>query len=214
MWEQQNRVWKGRWGFPNPFPVPKLFSPPDTRSTGSYRGMTPAPSWMKTTALYGPPPRNNESVRLGERLTNPNVIDLDDEEDGGFEEVLDLYRGAVQGSTLSMELEFAVGDIGLIGSGWEDVDSLEISVKHRSPASSPSGEPKESQIRTLAEYRQVVAAEQALSLSRPASTKEEPPLGIEWSYTCRGHATGRVVNFHSAGVTTSTGTHSSNRERR
>ena len=201
MWEQQNRVWKGRWGFPNPFPVPKLFSPPDTRSPGSYRGITPAPPWMETITLYGPPPRNNASVHLGEHLTNPKVVVLDDDEDGGFEEVLDLYRGAVQGSTLSMELEFAVGgDIGVIGPGWEDVGSLEVSVKRKSPTPSLSGEHQESRIRTLAGYKQVIQAEKTLPPLRPVSTKEEPPLGIEWSYSCCGYATGRAVNVHDKGI--------------
>ena len=51
-------------------------------------------------AFHGPPPRNNESVHFGERPANPNVIAMGDDEDGGFEEVLDLCRGAVQGSTL------------------------------------------------------------------------------------------------------------------
>ena len=215
MWVQQNRVWKARRGSTNPPPSPTPFSPPDIRSSSSRMRVTPVQPRPEVIALYGPPPRNNESVRLGEGLTDPNVIVLDDDEDDGFEEVLDFYRGAVQGSSLSMELELVVGgpEVGLIGVGWEGVSSLEVSIERGSSAPSSSGEPQESRIRTLAEYERVVEAEKKLLPLGQATTKGEPPLGIMWSYSCCGYATGKVVNVRNASVT-STETHTNCRKRR
>jgi hypothetical protein len=159
MWMQQKRVWDNKKKYSDPFlgfPIP--ISLLDSRSPGSREGGAPALSGPEMIALHGPPPRNNESIHLGASLANPNTIAVDDDEGGGFEEVLDLYRGAVQGSTLSMELELAVGgDAGLVGVGWETASSLEVSV------GCGSGEPQESRIRTLAEYRRVVEAEKAVS---------------------------------------------------
>ena len=185
MWRQQQCAWDKDGGFADPYltkPVPEL----DT-------GSPSAQSLPETSALYGPPPRNNESVRLGESLANQSVIVVDDDDDDGFEGVLDLYRGAVQGSTLSAELELELGDDrGLTSVGWEAASTLEISVKGRSPAHSSSGAPQESRIRTLGEYRRAIEVEKALPLSAPPVRK--PPLGIEWSYSCCGYVTGRVVD--------------------
>jgi len=200
MWMQQRRVWNNRGGYSDPFlllpiPAPVL----STSSSGSRKEATPPQSRPETITLYGPPPRNNESTRLGESLTNPNVIVLDDEEDDGFEEVLELYRGAVQGSTLSVELEFVVGDdAGLTTVGWGDVSSLEVSVRCRSPVSPSAEEPPGSRIRTLVEYKEVVQAEKRQSSLKPAVPKEDPPLGIEWSYSSCGYATGKVVSSQKA----------------
>ena len=198
VWMRQKRVWLNRKGYYDPFlGFPILGSLLDTESSSSCEEDTPAPSRPETITLYGPPPRNNELIHLGERLANPNTIVVDDDEDGGFEEVLDLYRAAVQGSALSMELELAAeGDPELMGVSWEAASSLEISIGHG------SGEPPESRIRTLAEYREVVEAENVVSLSEPAIPREEPPLGIEWSYSCCGYAAGKVVNIHSANTAT------------
>ena len=191
MWRQHQCVWDKDGGFADPYltkPVPEL----DT-------GSPSAQSLPEASALYGPPPRNNESVRLGESLANQSVIVVDDDDDDGFEGVLDLYRGAVQGSMLSAELELELGgDLGLTCVGWEASSTLEISVKGRSPAPSPSGVPQESRIHTLEEYKRVVEAEKALPPSESVSPKEEPPLGIEWSYNCCGYITGRVVNPQKA----------------
>ena len=199
MWMQQKRVWGDRGGYSDPFlglPIPT--STLGSRSSSLHEGATPAQPAPEVIALYGPLPRSNESTHLGERLANPSAITVDDDEDGGFGEVLDLYRGAVQGSALWMELELAVGgDAGLTGVSWEAASSLEISI------GGGSGEPQEPRIRTLAEYKRVVEAEKAVSLSEHAIPREEPPLGIEWSYSCCGYAAGKVVNFHSANVTAS-----------
>jgi hypothetical protein len=214
MFMQQRRVWDKLGGFADPFLAPIPISLIHTRSSSSCRGVTPAQTLPETIALYGPAPRNSQSIRLGEGLTNPNVILVDDDDDDGFDGVLDLYLGAVQGSTLSVELELAVGDgIGLTGTGWADVSSLEVSIKNRSFAPSPSGEPKESRVRTLAGYEQAVEAKTPPPL-KPANPNEEPPLGIEWSYSCYGYATGRVVNPHRANLPTSTESRPSNGKRR
>jgi len=192
MWMQQRRVWDDRGGYSDPFvgcriPISLL----DDRSSSSGEGGIPTQSQPEMIALYGPPPRNNESTHLGERLVNPNTTAVDDNEDAGFEEVLDLYCGAVQGSTLSMELELAVGGDAGLGVSWEAASSLEVSIKHG------SGEPREPRVCTLAEYRQVVKAKKVVS--RPAIPREEPPLvHIEWSYHSCGYATGRVVNSQKA----------------
>ena len=215
MWKQQKRVQSELGGSADPFLVPTSISPLETVSSSSRGGITPLQSQLETIALYGPPVRNNESARLGQSLTNPNIIVPDDDNDDGFEGVLDLYRGAVQGSTLSMELELAVGgDTGLTGVGWEDVGTLEVSVMRRSPASSSSEGFQESRIRTLAECKRVVGAEKTQPPSRPATIKEEPPLGIEWSYSYCGYATGRVVNVRSANVTANTDPYTNNRKKR
>ena len=194
MWMQQKRVWCNCGGYSDPFlgsPVPAPLL--DSRSSSPCEGATPAQSRQEIFALYGPPSRNNESIHLGERLTNPNTIAADDEEDGGFEEVLDLYRGAVQGSALSMELELtAKSDVELMGVGWEAASSLEVGIRDG------SGGPRESRTRTLAECRRVVEVEKVVSLSEHAIPREEPLLGIEWSYSSCGYAAGKVVNIHSA----------------
>jgi len=199
MWMQQKRVWDTLGGYSDPFilsPIPTSLL--GIRPSSPCEEVTPAHSRQETIGLYGPPLRNNESIRLGESLTNPNVIVLDDDENDGFEEVLDLYRGAVQGSRLSRELELAVeGDNGLASVGWDDASSLEVSIKRSPSAPSSPVEPKGTCIRTLAEYRRVVEAEKVLSPSSPV-TVGEPPLGIEWSYGCCGYVTGRVVNPQKA----------------
>lgn len=193
MRKQQKRMQSGPGGFSDPFLVPTPVSLLDTGSSNPRRGVDPAQLRQEAIVLYGPPSRNNESVHLGQSLTNPNVIVLDNDDDG-FEGVLDLYYGAIQGSILSMELEFAAeGDDGLMGVGWEDVSSLEVSIKPNSSAPSPFGELQESRIRTLAEYKQLVEAEKALPSPKPVA----PPLGIKWSYGCCGYATGEVVNVHN-----------------
>ena len=196
MWMQQKRVWNVLGGYSDPFLLsPTPISLVDARPSSSYGGATAAQPVPGIIALYGPPSRNNESTRLGESLTNPNVIVLDDDEDGGFEQVLDLYRGAVEGSTLSMELELTVGgDAGLIEVGWETASSLEVSVERRSSTPVFSGEPQGSRIRTLAEYKKIVEAEKVSPPLEQAIPGEEPPLGIEWVYSSCGYASGRVVN--------------------
>lgn len=52
---------------------------------------------------------------------------MNDDGDGGSEEVLDLYRGTVQGSTLFAELELVVGD----GTDveWQNAGALEVSIR-------------------------------------------------------------------------------------
>ena len=82
--------------------------------------------------LYGPPPRNNEFIHQGERLAKPNTITVDENEDGGFGEALDLYCSAVQRSTLAMEFELMV----------EAANSLGVGVERKPSASTPSGEPQ------------------------------------------------------------------------
>ena len=194
MWKQQRRVWDDQGGYSDPFVSRRIhISLLDDRPSSSGEGETPAQLEPEMVALYGPPLRKNESTHLGERLTNPSAPEVDDDRDVGFEEVLDLYRGAVQGSALSMELELAVGGDSGLGVGWEAASSLEVGIKRG------SGEPRESRIFTPAEYKRVVEAEKVMS--GPAIPREEPPLGIEWSYGCCGYAAGKVVNVHSAGVT-------------
>ena len=199
MRKQQKRIQSGLGGSADPFLAPIPISPPDTGSSSPRRGVDSLQSRQEAIALYGPPTRTNESVHLGQSLTNPNIIVLDNDDDDGFEGVLDLYCGAVQGSTLSMELEFAAGGDWLIGAGWEDVSSLEVSIKHRSFAPSPSEELQESHICTLVGCKRVIEAEALLQL-KPVTSVEEPLLGIEWSYNCCGHATGKVTNPQKAKV--------------
>jgi len=200
-WMQQKRVWGDDGGYSDPFLHPTHISLLEARPSSSCGGAALDQSLQDVTALYGPPKRNNESFHLGESLTNPNVVVLGEDQDDGFEAVLDLYRGAVQSSTLSMELELAVrDDDALAVTGWETASSLELGVERRSSAPTPSGEPPESRIRSLAEYRQVVKAEKAASASKPVTTTEEPPLGIEWTHSCCGYASGRVVNAQKATV--------------
>jgi hypothetical protein len=202
VWMQQKRVWDELGGFENPFLAPIPISLIHTGSSNSGRGATPARSRPEEIALYGPPSRTNESTRLGESLTNPNVIVVDDDDDDdGFDGVLDLYCGAVQGSTLSMELELVVGnDVGSACVGWEGVSSLEVSIKRKSSAPSSYGDPQEPRIRTLAEYKQVIKVNVPPPLE-PVTPREESPLGIEWSYSCCGYATGKVVNTRRANRT-------------
>jgi hypothetical protein len=216
MFMQQRRVWDKLGGFADPFlasiPISLIRTEPPSPCRDSK--VTPAQPQLEMIALYGPAPRNNESTRLGESLTNPNVIVVGDDDDDGFDGVLDLYRGAVQGSSLSAELELEVGDgVGLMGMGWVDVSSLEVSIKHRSSTPSPYGEPKESYVCTLAGYKQVAEVKTPPSV-KPATPKEEPPFGIEWSYSCYGYATGRVVNARRVNAPTSIGTHPGNGEKR
>jgi len=194
MWEQQRRIWSKEGGFADPYlttPIPE----PDAKSLSVHEGIIPTQPPPGTTALCGTPPRNNESVHLGEKSASSGATT----DDGGFEEVLDLYRGAVQGSALSGELEFVIGGgVELTSVGWEGVSSLEISIKGGPSALSSSGEPQGSQIHTLGEYIRVVEAEKALPPLKPAPPKEEPPLGIDWTYSCCGYATGRIVNPQKA----------------
>ena len=214
-WRQQKRVWNDVGGYSDPFLRPIDISLLNARSSSSYGGVTPVQSRQEVIALYGPLPRNNESTRLGDSLTNPNAIVPDDDGDDGFETVLDLYCGAVQGSTLSMELELVVGgDVELIGTSWEAASSLEVSVTRQPSAPTSSGDLRESRICTLEEYRQVIEAEKAESPKELTIAEEEPPLGIVWSYSCCGYAVGRVVNVHSANTTSGTDAHGSNREMR
>jgi len=200
MWKQQKRVWDNRGGYSDPFVSRHIcISLLDDRPLSSGEGETPAQLEPEMVALYGPPLRKNESTHLGERLTNPGATEVDDDGDAGFEEVLDLYRGAVQGSALSMELELAIGGDAGLGVSWEAASSLEVSIKRG------SGEPRESRIFTPAEYGRVVEAEKVVS--GPAIPREEPPLGVEWSYRSCGYATGKIVNVHSANASASTDTH-------
>ena len=132
MWMQQRRIWDDREGYSDPFVGRRIpISLLDDRPSSSGQGGIPTQSQPEMIALYGPPPRNNESTHLGERLTNLNATAVGDSEDAGFEEVLDLYRGAVQGSTLSMELELAVGGDAGLGVSWEAAGSLEVSIRDR-----------------------------------------------------------------------------------
>ena len=195
MWVQQKRVWCNRGGYSDPFlgsPIPGSLL--DSKSLSSCEGATPAQSGPGIFALYGPPSRNNESIHLGERLTNPSTIAADDEEGGGFEEVLDLYRGAVQGSSLSMELDLVVGsDAEFMGVGWEAASSLEVGIKDGFGGL---------RTRTLAQCRRVAEVEKVASLSKHAIPRGEPLLDIEWSYSSCGYATGKVVNIHSSDFAT------------
>ena len=190
MWMQQKRVWGDRGDYSDPFlglPIP--ISSFDTGSSSSREGAAPVRSGPEMIALYGPVSRNNESIHLGEGLANPKGVGLDGDEGCGFGEVLDLYRGAVQGSALSMELELAVGgDAELTGVGWGIAGSLEVSIDRG---------PQELRIRTLAEYERVVKAENAVPLL-PKIPKEEPPLGIKWSYSSYGYSTGEIVDTRKA----------------
>lgn len=194
MWMQQRRIWDDREGYSDPFVGRRIpISLLDDRPSSSGQGGIPTQSQPEMIALYGPPPRNNESTHLGERLTNLNATAVGNNEDAGFEEVLDLYRGAVQGSTLSMELELAVGGDAGLGVSWEAAGSLEVSIRHG------SRKPRESRVCTLAEYRRIVEAKKVVS--RPAIPREEPPsvhIDIEWSYQSCGYATGRIVNSQKA----------------
>ena len=194
MWEQQGRVWRNRESYADPWlSLPMADSVPDSKQSGSHGELTTSKPAPEVAPLYGPAPRNNESIRLGESLTNPDVIVLDDDDDG-FEGVLDLYLGAVQGSTLSKELELAVwGDDGLTAVGWENISSLEINVKHKTPAPpSPPGDTGGSHVRNLAGYKRIVKEEKANPLPRTTPSKEGPLLGIDWSYSACGYATGTV----------------------
>ena len=197
-WRQQYRVWSKEGGYEDPYltrPVHKL----DTRSLSVPDGATPTQPRWETAALYGPPSRNNESIHLGKK---PADSDSDSDAttvvDDGFEGVLDLYLGAVQGSTLSGELEFVVGGgVGLTSVGWEDVSALEINIEDGYSTPSPSGELQVSRIRALGEYVQVVAAE-GVRAHEPVAPKEGPPLGIEWTYSCCGYVAGKVVDTRKA----------------
>ena len=184
MWKQQKRVWDSLGGYVDHYllrPVP--ISPITDKSSESDGESGEEPvlveSIQDSAPLYGPVPRNNESIHLGESLTNPNVIILDDDEDEQFGKVLDLYRGAVQGSILSRELEIEVGvDVEYASVGWGEVSALEVSVKR---------------------------------VVEPVPQKEEPPLGIEWSYSSCGYAAGRVVNVHNAITTAKAAARASNK---
>ena len=199
MRKQQKRVQSKLGGSADPFLAPTPISPLDTESLSPRMGVDSPQSRQEVIALYGPPLRNNESSHLGQSLTNPNIVVLDDDDDDGFEGVLDLYCGAVQGSTLFMELEFAAGgDVGLIGVGWEGVSSLEVSIGYGPSTPSSSEELQESRIRTIADYKQVVEVEKGRSSLKPPVPEGDPPLGIEWSYSCCGYATGKVVHSRRA----------------
>ena len=180
MWKQQKRVWDSLGGYVDHYllrPVP-IF-PITEKSLKSDEEPVFVESVPDSAPLYAPVPRNNESIHLGESLTNPNVIILDDDEDEQFGKVLDLYRGAVQGSILSRELEIEVGvGVEYASVGWGEVSALEVSVKR---------------------------------VVEPVPRKEEPPLGIEWSYSSCGYAAGRVVNVHNAITTAKAAARASNK---
>ena len=126
--------------------------------------------------LYGPAPQYVDPTLVNECLQNPDIIVLDDDEDDGFEKVLDLYRGAVFGSALPREL------------------------KPRPSGPSYSGHALRT-TRTLEGHKQVVEEADPRMLSKPTTAKEEPPLGIEWSYSCCDYAVGKVVNSRKATAT-------------
>jgi len=194
MWKQQKRVWDNRGGYSDPFVGrPIHISLLDDRPSSSGEGGTPAQSGPEMIALYGPPPRNNESTHLGASLTNPGTASGGDDDDG-FEGVLDLYIGAVQGSILSAELELAVG--GDTGVEWRDASALEVSIGRTASGSPSLPETSGPRIRTLAEYKQVIKMGKARSLLEEAVPKEEPPPGIEWSYSACGYATGRLPSHN------------------
>ena len=203
MWKQQKRVWDSLGGYVDHYllrPVP--ISPITDKSSESDEESDEEPVFVDSVPdsalLYGPVPRNNESIHLGESLTNPNVIILDDDEDDGFGKVLDLYCGAVQGSVLSRELEIEVGvDVEYAGVGQGEVSTLEISVKGKCSTHTSLGRSKETRIPTLEEYKRVVEAERSLPSLRPVVVKEEPPFSVEWSYSCCGYATGKVLRVHN-----------------
>jgi len=138
---------------------------------------------QQNQVLHGPLPRNNKSTHHSERLTNLNTTAVEGNGDAGSEEVSDLYRGVVQSSKLSMELEFAAGGGSGLGVSWEAANSsLKVSI---------GGRPGELQ-GSRAECRWVVEAEKVVA--RPAIPKGEPSLDLEWSYHSYGYTTGRVVN--------------------
>ena len=192
MFMQHWRVWDKLGGFADPFLAPIPISLIHARSSSPCRGVTPAKSRPETIGLYGPTPRNNEFINLGESLTNPGVVVVDDDDDDGFDGVLDLYHGAVQGSTLSAELELMLGDDDdLTSVGWRNASALEVSIRHTG-SDSPSLGTSGSHIRTLTQYKRVLKAGNARPSLKKVVPKEAPPLGIYWSYSTCGYATGTV----------------------
>ena len=204
MWKQQKRVWDSLGGYVDHYllrPVP--ISPIADKSSESDEELDKEPVFVDSVPdsarLYTPVPRNNDSIHLGESLTNPNVIVLDEDEDDGFGRVLDLYRGAVQGSALSRELEIEVeDDVGYTNVDWEGVSCLELGTSHKSSIPSSSGGATEPCTRAIAECKWPVEAESSRSPSGTISAEEEPPLGIRWSYSTCGYATGLVENLQKA----------------
>ena len=196
MWRQQKRIQSESGGSTDPLLVPIPISVLDIRSSSSSRGVTSAQSRLETIALYGPRPRKNESTCLGEGLTVPNIVALDnDDDDEGFGEVLDLYRGALQGSMLFNELEIVEGEFaGLAEVDWQNTSALEVSIRQTTLGPSSLRDTSGSRIRTLAEYARAIRADGARPSLKEIVPKEEPPLGINWSYSACGYATGTVVN--------------------
>lgn len=182
MWMQQKRVWGNGGRRSDPFfDYLSLISQLDIWPSSSEGEASPVQSREEVIALCGLAPRTNGFTHLGERLVNPSVIELsNDDDDGAFEEVLDLYRGAVQGSTLSMELELTVGgEDGFAEANRESASALEVS----------------------AERGCSVEAQGAMPALEKAVPGQESPLGIEWAYSCCGYATGRAVDPHKARTT-------------
>ena len=134
-WKREERVGSQVGAFSDPYPDPLSISSLDASSL--------SPTRSELTALCGLSPRNNESVHLGEGLTNPTVTLVDD--DDGLESVLAIYCGAVRGSALSMELELAFGgDTGSTGAGWEGSSTLEVSVERKLSTPPSPEEPRSS----------------------------------------------------------------------
>lgn len=177
LWVRRNRV-QGRGGGPT----------------------NPVVQTPEITALYGPAPRYIKPTHVTESLPDPNVIVLDDEDDG-FGKVLDLYSGAVQGSALTEELDLAIwGDTNTKNADVdsEDASALGISILVNPPVQTPTGESRGLRIHTLEEYRDLIEIERGLAVPATVTRREVPPLGIEWNYRGCGYATGRVVNSRRA----------------
>jgi hypothetical protein len=199
MWKQLGRVWRGGGCIEDPLfsePISEFHAMPSSPSESG----PPTQLRPETVAMLGPALRTNESTHLGEGPKDPNSIILGDDEDGGFEEVLDLYHGAVQGSSLSRELELALeDDVEHPSASWEGASGLQVSIRSGSPVQGTSGESQESRVRTVAQpHPSLVETEKGLSLPKAVVPEVEPPLGIEWSYHGCGYATGRVVNLQKA----------------
>ena len=116
MWERQEQVWLRTRRHEDPFLRPIPISLPDNGSSSPRVESVSGKPTPEVAALYSLAPRNNESTHLGGSLTDPNAAASDDDDGGGFLGVLDLYFSAVQGSTLSRELELEIwGDDRLTG---------------------------------------------------------------------------------------------------
>lgn len=218
MFEQQKRLWLARRNgedcdpFLRPTTISELSDNPSS-SKGDESSL-PVVSRLEMSALLGPAPGNNRYTHLGKGPADPTVTVVDNDRDGGFEEVLELYCGAVQGSSLSRELELALGGDEDVSVSVEGAGSLQVSIKRGSPDPSSLGGEPESLICTLEEYKLVVKEEDERSSSKPTVQKEEPPLRIKWDYTGCGYATGTVVKTNKPCAIAGNGSRTHNEKKR